>query len=409
MKDIILTASLLILPYISGPLQAQVQLGYDGAPSSFIFSAFDPTTGATYYRNLALNFTAFLQSPSGQINLATDPSFAPWVGKTSIQYNVTAFSPLREDASNTESWGVLLTLPQGASGIECSWISIDALRQTLQIFYTYLTEDSGVIEKNAPGGFGSLQWSADLLGKLPGSSLQTPGNAAPFYYLTNATGNPSGGLIRKAGEWTLGLDGWLKLSNGHSLLQNQIPIANAGATQSVLIGKPVTLSGVKSNDPDESPSPLSYRWVQTSGPSVTLTSTGAQTTGFTASTLSTYTFQLTVSDGKDQSSSAVSVDTTAFKMTAGSSYKRLGKANTPVKWSYAESWVKATDLVSLRYSTDGSHWIRISASPLLAKKGGYDWKPKANMALGSGFLQACVTSSLRKATYCDSTPVSISK
>ena len=409
MKNMMLTTCLLILQHVSGALQAQVQLGYDGAPSSFIFSAFDPTTGATYYRNLALDYTAFLQSPSGQINLATDPRFAPWVGKTSVQYNVTAFSPLKDDASNIESWGVLMTLPQGASGLESSWISIDALRQTLQIFYTYLTQDSGVIEKNAQGGFGSLEWSANLLGKLPGSSLQTAGTAAPFYYLTNATGNPAGGLIRKAGDWTLGLDGWLKFSNGHSILQNQIPIADAGATQTVLIGKPVTLSGVKSNDPDESPSPLSYRWIQTSGPTVTLTSTGAQTTGFTPGTLATYTFQLTVSDGKDQSNSAVSVDSTAFKMSAGSSYKRFGKTNTPVKWSYAENWVKATDLVSLRYSTDGSHWTRMIARPLLAKKGGYDWKPKANMALGNGFLQACVTSSLQKATYCDSQPVSISK
>ena len=171
MKNIILTACLLILTYIPGALQAQVQLGYDGAPSSFIFSAFDTATGATYYRNLTLDYTAFLQNPSGQINLATDPIFAPWVGKTSVQYNVTAFSPLKHDASNTESWGVLLTLPQGVSGIESSWISIDALRQTLQIFYTYLTQDSGVIEKNAQGGFGSLEWSANLLGKLPGSSL----------------------------------------------------------------------------------------------------------------------------------------------------------------------------------------------------------------------------------------------
>ena len=409
MKNIILTACLLIFPYIPVALQAQVQLGYDGAPSSFIFSAFDPATGATYYMNLTLDYTAFLQNPSGQINLATDPIFAPWVGKTSVQYNVTAFSPLKDDASNTQSWGVLMTLPQGASGLESSWISIDALRQTLQIFYTYLTQDSGVIEKNAQGGFGSLEWSANLLGKLPGSSLQTAGTAAPFYYLTNATGNPAGGLIRKAGDWTLGLDGWLKFSNGHSLLQNQIPIADAGAAQSVLIGRAVTLSGAKSNDPDESPSPLSYRWVQTFGPTVTLTSMGAQTTGFTASTLATYTFQLTVSDGKDQSSSTVSVDTVAFKMTAGSSYKRLGKVNTPVKWSYAENWVKPTDRVSLRYSQDGTHWTRMIVSSLLAKKGSYDWKPKASVGLGNGFLQACVMSSLQKATYCDSAPVSISK
>lgn len=409
MKNLILTSIFLLFQNISSTTQAALQLGYDGLPSSFVFSAYDPATGKTFYKNLGLDYTAFLQSPSGQINLAVDPQFAPFLGKTTLQYNVTAFAPLKDDLSNAQSWGVLLTSLQGASGIETSWLSIDALRQTLQIFYSYLTQDSGVIASNAPGGFGSLEWSANLLGKLPGSSLQTPGLSHPFYYLTNATGNPSDGVIRKAGEWTLGLDGWLKFSNGHSLLQNQPPIADAGANQKVLVGKTVTLSGVKSSDPDESPSPLTYLWKQTAGPSVTLVSSSTQTTGFTPNTLDQFAFQLTVSDGKDQSSANFSLSTEAILMSAGSSYKRFGKTNPPVKWSTAESLLNPTDRVTLRYSQDGVHWSRRIAQNLPARTGSYDWKPKANIPLGKGYLQACVTSHTSKVSYCDSTPVDISK
>ncbi|MCK6482664.1 MAG: PKD domain-containing protein [Phycisphaerae bacterium] len=49
---------------------------------------------------------------------------------------------------------------------------------------------------------------------------------------------------------------------------NQLPIAHAGADQSVLTGSIVTLDGSGSSDPDGDP--LQFAWTQTSGPPVTL-------------------------------------------------------------------------------------------------------------------------------------------
>ena len=77
---------------------------------------------------------------------------------------------------------------------------------------------------------------------------------------------------------------------------NTAPIADAGPDQEVNAGDTVTLDGTGSTDPDEDE--LTYSWVQTAGPAVTLTgATTAQPT-FTAPTgPATLTFELTVDDG----------------------------------------------------------------------------------------------------------------
>jgi len=76
---------------------------------------------------------------------------------------------------------------------------------------------------------------------------------------------------------------------------NSAPTANAGQDQDVRVGSVVRLDGSASNDPDGDP--LSYRWNQVSGPSVTLSSTTAASLTFTASSVGTYEFQLVVNDG----------------------------------------------------------------------------------------------------------------
>ena len=74
-----------------------------------------------------------------------------------------------------------------------------------------------------------------------------------------------------------------------------VPTANAGSSQTVNTGSTVLLDGSGSSDPGGNPS---YKWTQTSGPAVTLSSSTAVKPSFTApSSAATLTFQLVVSDG----------------------------------------------------------------------------------------------------------------
>ncbi len=79
---------------------------------------------------------------------------------------------------------------------------------------------------------------------------------------------------------------------------NSAPIANAGPDQSVLSGASVTLDGRASSDPNGDS--ISYQWVRTAGPAVTLVGANTATPSFTAPTVTAatvFTFSLVVNDG----------------------------------------------------------------------------------------------------------------
>ncbi|MDD5194778.1 MAG: C25 family cysteine peptidase, partial [Candidatus Omnitrophica bacterium] len=89
---------------------------------------------------------------------------------------------------------------------------------------------------------------------------------------------------------------------------NRAPIANAGIDQSVNEGASVTLDGSSSSDPDNQT--LTYSWVQTAGPNVTLSSPTAAKPTFNAPSVSsatTLSFELTASDGALSSKDSVSI------------------------------------------------------------------------------------------------------
>lgn len=77
------------------------------------------------------------------------------------------------------------------------------------------------------------------------------------------------------------------------------PVADAGADQTVKPGATVTLDGSDSTDADEDI--VSYSWVQTAGPEVVLNGADTDKPTFTAPDSSeVLTFELTVTDSKDQ-------------------------------------------------------------------------------------------------------------
>ncbi len=83
--------------------------------------------------------------------------------------------------------------------------------------------------------------------------------------------------------------------------ENLAPIANAGPDQSVTQGASVNLSGTASSDPNGD-ALVSFRWIQTAGPTVILIDNNTTTPSFTTpmglSATSTLTFVLIVNDGQ---------------------------------------------------------------------------------------------------------------
>jgi hypothetical protein len=90
---------------------------------------------------------------------------------------------------------------------------------------------------------------------------------------------------------------------------NAAPVANAGTSQSVVVGAVVTLDGNASSDANGDL--LTYNWIFTSKPTgsgATLSSTSAVRPTFTADVAGTYVFNLIVNDGKvNGAASTVSV------------------------------------------------------------------------------------------------------
>jgi subtilisin family serine protease len=95
----------------------------------------------------------------------------------------------------------------------------------------------------------------------------------------------------------------------NDVIVNQPPFANAGADQTVDEGDLVILNGTESIDPDGDL--LSYSWVQTAGPLVSLNDLGSATPSFIAppvdSSGATLTFELTVSDGIAQDTDIINI------------------------------------------------------------------------------------------------------
>ncbi len=87
--------------------------------------------------------------------------------------------------------------------------------------------------------------------------------------------------------------------------ENRSPVANAGTAFTAPAGTTVTLDGSASSDPDGDV--LSYGWKQQGTPTVPLTGADTAKPTFKADAAGSYTFDLTVSDGKLSSTASVTV------------------------------------------------------------------------------------------------------
>jgi hypothetical protein len=87
--------------------------------------------------------------------------------------------------------------------------------------------------------------------------------------------------------------------------QNNPPVANAGADQSVAASAAVVLNGSASSDPDGDA--LTYSWTVVSGTVTLINPTSAVATFTAPSSAATLVFQLTVSDGQATSSDYITV------------------------------------------------------------------------------------------------------
>lgn len=115
------------------------------------------------------------------------------------------------------------------------------------------------------------------------------------------------------------------------MCKNLPPISNAGADQTVPSGSNVGLDGAASSDPDNGPSPLTYAWTQTAGPTVTLSGDMGATPTFTAPNVmmdTLLTFQLTVNDGAAMATDTVDVTVQAKAGTGGSGGMGTGGSAT---------------------------------------------------------------------------------
>ena len=117
-----------------------------------------------------------------------------------------------------------------------------------------------------------------------------------------------GGTItsRRATVWVLMLTAAVPLVLGQGcppqIPQNNAPVANAGTDQSVAGGATVNLNGSASSDPDGDA--VTFAWSQTFGTAVILSNTASASPSFVApNTTETLTFQLTVTDPSNASSS----------------------------------------------------------------------------------------------------------
>lgn len=400
----------------AGQAHALIDDGKFGTPGELFVSVYDAAGQQSYYRDLGVSFASFLKNPNAVgANLAQDPNFAPFLGKTLV-YNVAAVYPLAKDLSNLNAWGYLATSSQGASAFNAAFNAIDNAQQKIQAYIGALNVlpfegKPGQAEENKSGAFGpkdlayhgAATWGPNMGQGVGGNTEGKPDRPLEFYFVGNATGDDAGKSIVKIGAWTLSAAGQLSFS-GQSLSVNAPPVAAAGTDRSVAVGTQVTLDGSGSKDPDNGPAPLSYVWTQVAGPAVVLTGADTAKATFAAATAGVYIFKLSVGDGAASGDSQVKITaeggqtggTTRIDLTAPAVWKV--KETQTIAWTTTDD-IGPTRPVKLTFVPDGGKAKTIKTLP--NANGGFAWKPAKTNVAARAVIQACTSVANKSPAVCD--------
>ena len=191
-----------------------------------------------------------------------------------------------------------------------------------------------------------------------------------------------------------------KVFSTSSQVGNQLPLANAGADQTVAQGSLVQIVGSASSDPEGYP--LTYQWRQIGGPAVALSSANEVSplfvapTGLTQNT--TLSFELVVNDGQANSLPAI----TNVTVTGGQTSINLAPQSTVVASTEnaadSQFAVKAVDGVISGYPGDYTRewatrgeragaWIELRWSvPIIVSRLVFYDRPNTNDQVTSGVV-----------------------
>ena len=290
-RSTVLAASAFFIPGIlfftvTCSLAANVTLKWDANdPEPEGYRVFVREDGASY------NYSA----PLWEDNL-TECTLIGLTDGTTYHFVVRAYDGALESADSEE---VYYTPPTGSDDAP---VAADD---------SYSVKEGGTLNISAAGGV--LANDTDPDGDTLSATLA--GGAANGTLKLNANGSFT--YVHNGGE-TISDSFTYSISDGHGNTDaaratitvtpvNDAPTANAGKDRSVAEGLAVTLDGSGSTDPDSSI--LSFLWVQTAGPAVSLSSPNAVRPTLTAPQVgsdgATLQFRLTVSDGAGVSGSDV--------------------------------------------------------------------------------------------------------
>ncbi|MGR9085796.1 MAG: DUF7948 domain-containing protein [Gammaproteobacteria bacterium] len=174
--------------------------------------------------------------------------------------------------------------------------------------------------------------------------------------------------------------------------QNEAPVADAGPDQTVNAGINVMLNGSASHDPDDAPEPLTYSWVQTSGPTVVLTGASAVQPSFVPFSPGIYVFRLVVFDGEAGSppdSVTVTVNDAAYVSIQAPNGGEVWNEKTRQTIQWGSHNIDSNERMSLYLSVDrGVTWKKIASSKNGSAK---NWKIAKNRYLSrQALIKICV-------------------
>ena len=266
-------------------------------------------SGSDDPENAALTY-AWSQTSGSTVSLSSSTAQSPtFTAPTELLSNASlVFSLKVSDGVNTSTADtVTITVTAGANDAPTA----DAgTNQTVAEAATVTLDGSGSDDpENAALTYSWSQTSGTTV-SLSSSTAQSPTFTAPTELLSNAS------LV-----FSLKVSDGVNTSTADTVTitvtagANDAPTADAGTNQTVAEGATVTLDGSGSDDPENAA--LTYAWSQTSGTTVSLSSSTAQSPTFTAPTEllanASLVFSLTVSDGVNTSTA----DTVTITVTAG--------------------------------------------------------------------------------------------